>query len=154
MFGLSKRERQAKRVIEITNLAGDCQMEICITAKRVLEPHYGDQSVAIAAAVANYIMHFGMIAGDHYRDPIIRSALQTELENANHTFTREFRQNILGTLILFAAIERRPIESFRAHLRNLAEFKFFELGSETPDVSGLLGPDELVYLFTATTIKL
>ena len=154
MFGFFKARKASARKERIESLANSCQFELYKTAIAAIQQK-SDKEVAgkIAAGIANFIMQFGHRNTEHKEDSELLELIDIELKECHTYFGYKFQQNMLGCLILLAALWRVPLNEFESHVQRLHSLGLFKLGPNTPDVSGDLQPDELAYMYELTAMK-
>jgi hypothetical protein len=154
IFDFFKKSKAAARRDKIESLADSCQFELYKTAKTALQQKYNDEIAGkVAAGVANNIMQFGHRNAEHNRDKEIIELIELELKECHAYLGHKFQQNILGCLILLAALWQVPLDRFKSHIQKLHGFGLFMLGADTPDVSSDLPPSDLMYMYELTAIK-
>ena len=136
MFGFGTRRAEDRKVRQIIDMAQSLQIELLKLVDGRLQPVLGpERSAKIAAGIANYIFHFGMVNAEHANNVEVMAGINLELKELPKSFGPAFGQNLLGMLMLLAAVRETNIDVFKKHMKQLADWKYFKIGSETPNVS-------------------
>jgi hypothetical protein len=106
-----KREKFVKRA---EDLGGSIQLSFYEAAKKILELKYDDKtSVRLAAALANYVFHFGLVAPIHTDDKSLMAILLKEKSSCLSSLGDIFKTNATGVLILLGAAWQVDLENTR-----------------------------------------
>jgi hypothetical protein len=141
----AKREKFVKRA---EDLGGSIQLSFYEAAKKFLELKYDDKtSVKLAAALANYVFHFGLVAPIHTDDKSLMAILLKEKSSCLSSLGDIFKTNATGVLILLGAAWQVDLEKYKAHMRELASYGFVKTGKQGPNVGRELPESDLVYMY-------
>jgi hypothetical protein len=149
-------ENKRKVFIEKAEMLGSSiQVELFKFSKEFLIPKLGDSFASdMAAAIANWVFHFGLIAPAHEKSEELMKRFTSDRRAVFGALGQKFKTNATGVLILLGAAWALELSKFEHHIKDLASENFAQVGKETPDVSGELSKDDLVYLNTVVSITL
>lgn len=149
------RHRRYRRIAEEAN---SLLLTIDTALKTALTAQYGDEAGKIAGGITNKIIHFGWAGYKPVETPAISERIDREFDNAWLYLTQssslsDYRSAISALVIFNAAMDRVPIEAFKAHMKHLYKEALADIGPLTPDVRPMLDSEDWSYYVACAALS-
>lgn len=149
------RDRRYRRNAKDANglfLAIYTALEIALTKQ------YGHDAAKIAAGITNKIVHLGWAGYKVVETPAIGEHIDREFENAwvylaQSPNLNDYRSAITALVIFNSAMNRVPIDAFKAHMKHLWNEALADIGPLTPDVRPMLDREDRSYYVACTALS-
>jgi len=151
---LREMEEQRKVFVDKAEvLCNSIQTELTNYSRSILASRLGNEmSNYVAAAISNYVFHFGYINPQHSVDKDLMRHFDAEMAGVLASLSDIFKTNATGILILVAAARKVDLDRFKKHLEYLASMKFAKVGKQAPDLKKDLPDEDQIYLYEAAMI--
>ncbi len=134
-------------------LCSSVQMEMTNYSNSMLAKRLGvEMAHYVAAAISNYVFHFGYINPQHSADDNLMRHFNAEMPTVLASFGDVFKTNATGVLILIAAAREINLDQYKKHLDYLSSMDFAKVGREAPDAGKDLPAGGHIYLYEAAMI--
>jgi hypothetical protein len=144
----SQKAKTARFIERAEDIGGSLQLELYRSAKSFLSLRYDDKTAGrIASALGNYVFRFGFITPEHADDQQLMALFTSEKPVCLTSFGDIFKTNATGALILLGAAWRVEFDTYKRHMRELADDGLVKHGRATPDVSRSLPKSDLPYMY-------
>jgi len=131
---------------KVALLSNSAQKELTNYCRKELSKRFSGEVVNyLAAAMSNYVFHFGYINPDHLKDNNLMQLLETELPGVLSGLGDTYKTNATGVLILNGAAIKEDIAHYIRHMEMLAGMGFVKTGKSTPDVRNELPDEQMDY---------